>query len=215
MKKIASELSNKRLRKGKSLIVESTCFQRKGILKGTWRSPDGKIINQIDHIAIERPEGKCITNIRTYRGLDADTDYFMVGAQLVQLLSEARNQATEKTRNNRIARLRTKEEKVQYERNLRGELEAIRTEEARDKFEEQRTKAKMMLRNKKRKHYEKVLLDQIEENYRNNHIRNLYQGVKKERIGYQPKPVFYKDKDGKIIAGDDEVLERWKEYFKQ
>ncbi|KAJ8914443.1 hypothetical protein NQ315_017539, partial [Exocentrus adspersus] len=33
--------------------------------------------------------------------------------------------ATEKTRNNRIARLRTKEEKVQYDRNLKVELEAI------------------------------------------------------------------------------------------
>ncbi|KAJ8921292.1 hypothetical protein NQ315_013766 [Exocentrus adspersus] len=189
---------------------------------------------------------------RTYRGLDADTDYFMVGAQLVQLLPEARNQAMEKTRNNRIARLRTNEEKVEYERNLRGKLEAITKkcnketkkekkewfdeeckrelqsrkklrlkilqegmEEAKNKFEEQRRKTKMMLRNNKIKHYEKEQYNKNRRDYRNNDIRNFYQGVKNERKGYQPKPVFYKDKDGKIIAADDEVLERWKGYFKQ
>ncbi|KAJ8915998.1 hypothetical protein NQ315_016676 [Exocentrus adspersus] len=187
-------------------------------------------------------------------------------------ITKARNQVTEKTKNNRIVWLRTNEKKVEYERNLRGELEATTnntdenktieetwgrikaklevtakkciketkkekkesfdeeckrelqsrrklrlkmlqegTEEAKNKFEEQRRETKMMLRNKKRKHYEKVL-EQIEENNRNNDIRHLYQGVKNEdeRRGYQPKPVFYKDKDGKIIAGDGEILERWK-----
>ncbi|KAJ8921261.1 hypothetical protein NQ315_013733 [Exocentrus adspersus] len=103
---------------------------------------------------------------------------------------------------------------LQSRRKLRLKMLQQGTEEAKNKFEEQRRKTKLMLRNKKRKHYEKVL-EQIEENYTKNDIRNLHQGVKNERRGYQPKPVFYKDKDGKIIAGDDEVLERWKEYFKQ
>ncbi|KAJ8921211.1 hypothetical protein NQ315_013683 [Exocentrus adspersus] len=67
-------------------------------------------------------------------------------------------------------------------RKLRLKMLEEGTEEAKNKFEEQSRKTKMMLRNKKRKHYEKVL-EQIEENYRNNDIRNLYQGVKNERRG--------------------------------
>ncbi|XP_023313012.1 uncharacterized protein LOC111693104 [Anoplophora glabripennis] len=79
-------------------VIKSTYFQRKEIYKGTWRSPDGKTINQIDHIAIEKPEVKCIKNIRTYRGLDAVTDHFMVGAKLDQQIPETRNQRREKNK---------------------------------------------------------------------------------------------------------------------
>ncbi|XP_023313011.1 craniofacial development protein 2-like [Anoplophora glabripennis] len=108
--------------KEKNLIIKSTYFQRKEIYKGTWRSPDGKTINQIDHIAIEKPEVKCIKNIRTYRGLDADTDHFMVGAKLDQQIPETRNQRREKIRNRVVVRPGTREEKIEYESNLSREL---------------------------------------------------------------------------------------------
>lgn len=47
-----------------------------------------------------------------------------------------------------------------------------------------------MLRNKKGKNYEAIILEQIQD------INNLYQEVKNEERGYQPRAVYYKDKNG-------------------
>lgn len=37
----------------KSMVVKSTIFSFKTIYKGTWKSPDGRTINQIDHVLID------------------------------------------------------------------------------------------------------------------------------------------------------------------
>jgi hypothetical protein len=38
----------------KNLVVKSTMFPRRNIYKYTWTSPDGKRLNQIYHILIDR-----------------------------------------------------------------------------------------------------------------------------------------------------------------
>ncbi|VEN37593.1 unnamed protein product [Callosobruchus maculatus] len=58
-------------------------------------------------------------------------------------------------------------------------------------------------------------LTDIEENYKNREIRNLYRGIKAEKRGYQQKPLFYKDKEGHIISGEREIIARWQEYFEE
>lgn len=40
--------------------------------------------NQIDHVLVEKKQERVIKNVRSYRGLDADTDHYMVGV-MVQL----------------------------------------------------------------------------------------------------------------------------------
>lgn len=52
--------------KEKGLIIKSTYHQRKDIYKGTWKSPDGRTVNQIDHVLIEKNEEHCITKVKTY-----------------------------------------------------------------------------------------------------------------------------------------------------
>ena len=47
------------------MIVKNTVFARKEIHKGTWISPDGKTINQIDHVLIDNRNAQVVTNIRS------------------------------------------------------------------------------------------------------------------------------------------------------
>ncbi|KAK5639471.1 hypothetical protein RI129_011963 [Pyrocoelia pectoralis] len=48
------------------------------IYKGTWKSPDGRVVNQIDHVLIERKHENKISNVRSTRGAEADSDHFLV-----------------------------------------------------------------------------------------------------------------------------------------
>ncbi|KAJ3644059.1 hypothetical protein Zmor_026733 [Zophobas morio] len=56
---------------------------------------------------------------------------------------------------------------------------------------------------------------QIEENFNKNEIRNFYQGVKKEKRGYQPRVIYCKDKDGNLIGDERARIKRWAEYFEE
>lgn len=51
--------------------------------KVTWKSPDGKIINQIDHVLIQKRFRSCITDVRSFRSADCDADHFMVISTLI------------------------------------------------------------------------------------------------------------------------------------
>ncbi|XP_022180576.1 craniofacial development protein 2-like [Myzus persicae] len=64
---------------GKGLIIKSTMFLPKDIYKYTWVSPDGRHKNQIDHVLINNRFRNSITNVRTLRGADADSDHLLVG----------------------------------------------------------------------------------------------------------------------------------------
>jgi hypothetical protein len=65
----------------KNCIISSTYFPRKNIHKFTWKSPDGRTFNQIDHVLIDRRFRGCVRNVRTYRGADADSDHYLVYAK--------------------------------------------------------------------------------------------------------------------------------------
>lgn len=50
----------------KDFIISSTYLPRKDIYKHTWKSPDGRTHNQIDHILINKRYSSCIQKLRTY-----------------------------------------------------------------------------------------------------------------------------------------------------
>ena len=47
----------------------STQFKHKQIHKGTWRSPDYNIINQIDHVLVNQNKKEAIEDVRSLRGV--------------------------------------------------------------------------------------------------------------------------------------------------
>ncbi|KAE9537576.1 hypothetical protein AGLY_006599 [Aphis glycines] len=65
----------------KNCIISSTYFPRKNIHKFTWKSPNGRIFNQIDLVLIDRRFRGCVRNVRTNRGADADSDHYLVYAK--------------------------------------------------------------------------------------------------------------------------------------
>jgi hypothetical protein len=45
--------------------------------------------------------------------------------------------------------------------------------------------------------------------------RMFYQGVRRFKEGYQPRTTVYRDKEGNMVGGEREVMNRWAEYFRE
>jgi exonuclease III len=69
-----------------NMIVMSTQFQHKHIRKGTWRSPNYNIINQIDHVLVNQNKKEAIEDVRSLRGRNIDSDHFLLKTTLKQKL---------------------------------------------------------------------------------------------------------------------------------
>ena len=60
------------------LIISSTCFEHKDIHKGTWNDPAGRIVNQIDHVLINKRRATNVEDVKTMRGANCDCDNFLI-----------------------------------------------------------------------------------------------------------------------------------------
>lgn len=80
------------------LTISSTYFPRKDIHKYTWVSPNGRVHNRIDHIMKNKRHASCIRKVRTCRGVDADSDHYILFAQFNLRLSTKWNMVKKSTR---------------------------------------------------------------------------------------------------------------------
>ncbi|XP_046986312.1 craniofacial development protein 2-like [Schistocerca americana] len=66
----------------RNMAVGSTTFPHKKIHKATWWRPDQLTFNQIDHVIIDGRHCSNVVNVHTYRGVNVDSDHYLVIAKL-------------------------------------------------------------------------------------------------------------------------------------
>jgi branched-subunit amino acid permease len=82
--------------------IKSTYYQHKRIHKGTWTSPDGNLLNQTDHVIIDANKKGVVEGVRTMRGLNCDSDHFLVKTIIKQKLIRTQNKAVKQKKWNKV-----------------------------------------------------------------------------------------------------------------
>ena len=87
-----------------------------------------------------------------------------------------------------------------------------RNEIKREEFRRRRGEAKTVYKRKKKEEVRRNIRE-IEDNRRAKRTREQYQGINSVKKGYQPRLMMVKDKEGRLLVNQEEVKERWKQYF--
>ncbi|PNF29988.1 hypothetical protein B7P43_G06965 [Cryptotermes secundus] len=80
----------------KNLTIKSTLFPHSNIHKFIWRSPDGKIHNQIDHILIAKGRDSSILDVRSFRAADCGTHHHPVVGKFRERLAVSKKEKINK-----------------------------------------------------------------------------------------------------------------------
>jgi len=72
---------------------------------------------------------------------------------------------------------------------------------------------KQICRRRKRQFEENLLYD-LEDKFGQYESRECTEGICKFNMGFQPRPNLYKDSNENLVAGEQQVLHMWAEYFK-
>ena len=89
-----------------NLIIGGTLFPHKDIHKHTWKSPDSRTINQIDHVLFSRKHRRSLEDVRSLRGADCDTDHFLVRAKIRAKLCTRKSVRVEKRNRYNVEKLK-------------------------------------------------------------------------------------------------------------
>jgi len=76
-----------------NLEISNTKFQHRIIHKGTWKAPGQDICNQIEHVLINKRGASVITDVRTLRGPNCDSDHYLVRTKIRHKISKVKKGA--------------------------------------------------------------------------------------------------------------------------
>ncbi|XP_020608597.1 craniofacial development protein 2-like [Orbicella faveolata] len=107
------------------LVIAGTVFQHKQIHKTTRTSPDGRTVNQIDHITIGRKRRRSLLDVRVKRGADAASDHHLVVADLKVKLKVYRDRVDRPSHKYNIHSLKDKTKAEIYQCELRNRFSAL------------------------------------------------------------------------------------------
>ena len=65
------------------MVVADTLFPHEDIPKMMWKSPDGRTMNQIDHVLVLRRFKTSILSIRSFQEAAADSDHFLLYVDMI------------------------------------------------------------------------------------------------------------------------------------
>ena len=96
------------------LTIGGTLFEHRNIHKGTWRSPDGRTVTQIDHICISTRWNHSLLDVKSCRGADIGSDHYLVRGFLRIKLNNNRAQKSASVRAPALERLRDRSKVMEY-----------------------------------------------------------------------------------------------------
>jgi hypothetical protein len=68
-------------------------FPHRNIHKCTWKSPDGKPHNQIDHFLVVRRRHSSVLAFRSFRAADFNTDHYLVVVKVRERLAVSKQRS--------------------------------------------------------------------------------------------------------------------------
>lgn len=112
----------------RGMVIGGTFYCHKAIHKGTWKMPDGNVVNQIDHMVIDKRHKKCLLDIRNRRGANIDSDHFLVIAKIRQKISNCKKIRSTKSQNKEkynVESLKNDEIVANYKQRMKQEIEKM------------------------------------------------------------------------------------------
>ena len=129
--------------KDRSMHIKSTMFPHKDIYKQIWVSPDGQTINQIDHVLIEKRHASDILDVKSRRGVDCNSDHFLVQIKYRQKMAKERHVEGRKRIKYDVEKLKKQETVEVYQQVMENNLK----EDPKENIEEQWAKLKSAVTN--------------------------------------------------------------------
>jgi hypothetical protein len=110
----------------KNPTAKSTKFPHRNISKFIWTNPDGKTLNQIDHILIDSRRHSSILDVRSFRAADCDTDQYLVVADIRESLVMSKQRARRVHMERfKLKKLNEVEGKEQYHFKIKNRVAAL------------------------------------------------------------------------------------------
>ena len=106
------------------LVVTGTIFSHKEVHKLTWRSPDRKTVNQIDHVMVNGRMRTSILETRVMRGADVYSDHYLLRTRIRLKLARVEKRKMTRVRFD-VWKLQSKEIRRRYSIEVKNRFEAL------------------------------------------------------------------------------------------